>query len=198
MKTAILIVGPQGSGKSHFCREMVKKYNGIKFLNIPEIVYELFKQSINIKKHTRIEFNKWTTEIFKKGYDAGVKLLFENDFFITDESIVLIDGIHNPEEVDFINTIFDKVLLILFWANKETRYQRVMQRKISKNEKLYSAPRNSNDLELREINDIKYFHQSSKNIRCLLFDCDLIFDNSSSDNKELEDFLDKVYEKLSR
>ena len=119
------LVGMPGSGKTE-ATLILKK------LNIPVVVMgdrireEMNKRNIEINSKNMREFMINLRE--KEGMDVIARKCLSKINELNSEYVV-IDGLRNPEEVDFFKKHLKNFKVISILASPEIRYQRLMQRK---------------------------------------------------------------------
>ncbi|MHA1799412.1 MAG: AAA family ATPase [Candidatus Helarchaeota archaeon] len=119
------LVGMPGSGKTE-ATLILKK------LNIPVVVMgdrireEMNKLNIEINSKNMREFMINLRE--KEGMDVIARKCLSKINELNSEYVV-IDGLRNPEEVDFFKKHLENFKVISILASPEIRYQRLMQRK---------------------------------------------------------------------
>lgn len=126
MTKVICTAGLPGAGKGVF----VKAANevGVPAFIMGDVIREEAKKMFgrDDAKHTGILMERLRLQY---GKDIVAKLTYENVVKnIKDPEFILIDGLRNPEELDFFKKKFDHVILIAVLATLKTRFHRLINR----------------------------------------------------------------------
>lgn len=123
MKLVICTTGMPGSGKSVVAQ--AAKELSIPVITLGDVVREEAKRlGIEITTKNLLDLAKKLRE--KEGKDAIVKRV-ANKIKELKSKVVLVDGIRNIEEVDFLRNV-GKVIVIAVHASPQERFKRLIQR----------------------------------------------------------------------
>lgn len=138
---AILIVGMPGSGKDEFAE--VARSMGIQVINMGDIVREY---TANIGKEISESGNVASEERNRYGKDIWAVRTIER---ITD-SLVVIEGIRNREEIDRFKRDMNIGLVVGISSGRGIRYARLLRRGRG------DDPRNTEEFENRENRELSW------------------------------------------
>jgi len=126
-KALILLAGMPGSGKSVFALK-AKEY-GLGVVSLGDIVREeAMKRKLTLDSKNMMSIAKELRKTYGKEIVARLALKRILDMLNT-HSIVVVDGIRNLEEVEFLRSNIDAELIIVsIHASPKTRFKRLVER----------------------------------------------------------------------
>ncbi len=126
-KALILLAGMPGSGKSVFASK-AREY-GFGVISLGDVIREEAKRKgLELNPKNMLMLAKELRKIY--GKDIVVKLALERILDMLDMySIVIVDGIRNLEEVEFLkNNIMAELMIVSIHASQKTRFRRLVER----------------------------------------------------------------------
>lgn len=172
----ICTAGFPGSGKGIFTKAAKKL--GIKIAVMGDYIRRIAKGKYG--EATLHTTGKVMIELRKKyGKDVIAKLVY-NDLSGWDERIILIDGLRNPEELEYFKKMNNDVILIWIFSSERNRFMRLIHR--------------GRVDDVRQINDIveRELREREVGLAKLLFLADYYFINEYISEEEAIDKAKKL------
>lgn len=187
MKKVIGITGTIGSGKN-LVRDIIQK----KFSAYPVSLSSIIRAELEKKKSI---FNRTTLQdlgnVLRQKYGGGVLAMLAVEYLQRDKDLIIIDGIRNPGEVEYLKKKFGRdFALISVDAPPETRFERISRRASETDPKSWEEFLEMDKRDLGE-NEPEYGQQVKK---CMeMADFSIINDGTTSN---LENKINEVMSQL--